>query len=296
MGQADSWDFYRSFLAVVRHGSLSGAARALGLTQPTLGRHVEALEAQLGARLFTRSPGGLLPTEVARALVPQAEAMAAAASALARAAGVARDEVRGLVRITASEVVSGEVLPAILVDLREAHPALDIALVASNRIEDVLRWDVDIAVRMTQPHQGALLARRIGVIGLGLFAHASYLERHAAPGSLEELRGHAVVGFDEGSAYYREIAEAGFGADGMAFALRTDNDLAALAALRAGFGISGCQLPLAARDPALVRVLPEVSLPPLETWVVMHEDLAGLRRTRVVFDALVAGLLGYIGA
>jgi DNA-binding transcriptional LysR family regulator len=295
MAQTESWDTYRSFLAVVRHGSLSAAARALGLTQPTLGRHVQALEARLGTRLFTRSPGGLLPTEVARALVPQAEAMAAAASALARAATGARDEVRGLVRVTASEVVSAEVLPAILRDLRRAHPGLDIALVATNRVEDVLRRDVDVAVRMTQPAQGALLAQPIGKIELGLFAHADYLARHGTPLSPADLRRHALVGFDAGTPYYRSMAEAGFGYTGIEFALRTDSDLTALAALRAGFGITGCQLPLAARDRALVRILPDISLPPLGIWVVMHEDLAGMRRTRVVFDALVTGLRAYVG-
>jgi len=145
------WELYRSFLAVLQEGSLSAAARALGVTQPTIGRHIDALEAALGFALFTRSQHGFKPTEAALALGPHAENLALNAAALLRVAsahGGDGSAVRGTVRISASEVVGAEVLPPILTALRVAHPQLVIELVLSNRIDDLLLRQADIAIRM----------------------------------------------------------------------------------------------------------------------------------------------------
>jgi len=133
------WELYRSFLAVLQEGSLSGAARALGLTQPTVGRHVDALETRLGLVLFTRSQVGLLPTEAARALEPHAQAMHHTAASLERVAQGLGTGVQGTVRISASEVVGAEVLPPILADLSARHPGLKLELVLSNRVQDLVR-------------------------------------------------------------------------------------------------------------------------------------------------------------
>src|SRR3954469_16107377 len=197
------WELYRSFLAVVRAKSLSGAARALSLTQPTLGRHIDALEAAFGASLFTRSQAGLLPTAGAVTLIPHAEAMASAARALARAASGEADEARGAVRIAASEMIGTEVLPDVLTAFREQHPRIEVELVISNRTEDLLRRDADIAVRMVKPTQSALLARRLGTLHLGLHAHPDYLKRHGTPRSLEELQKHPLIGFDSAASLRR---------------------------------------------------------------------------------------------
>jgi DNA-binding transcriptional LysR family regulator len=290
--QAPDWDHYRTFLAVVATGSLSGAARNLGLTQPTIGRHIEALEAALGgAALFTRSPGGLRPTETALALKPHAEAMAHAAEALMRTASGEADAVRGVIRLTASEIIGAEVLPPILTEFREDHPQVSIELVLSNRQEDLLRRQADIAVRMVRPTQEALLARRVGTVGLGLFAHRRYIQKHGEPSSLT-APGHAAIGFDRDPSLVRAVAELGIPSDRDFFAFRSDNDLAQLAALRAGFGVGGCQLGIARRDPNLVQVLPGLGFE-LEMWVVMHEDLKTSRRMRLMFDHLVRTLGEY---
>ncbi|ABM47786.1 bacterial regulatory helix-turn-helix, lysR family protein [Burkholderia mallei NCTC 10247] len=151
MGSEIGWELYRSFLGVLREGSLSGAARALGLTQPTVGRHVAALEAALRVPLFTRSSSGLMPTDVALALRAHAEAMESTADALARAATSFGEDVRGVVRISASDVVGVEVLPPIVARLRQRHPALTVELALTNRVQDLLRREADIAVRMTRP-------------------------------------------------------------------------------------------------------------------------------------------------
>ena len=287
------WEYYRSLLAVLEHGSLSGAARAIGITQPTAGRHIAALERELGVALFIRSQQGLLPTDIALALRPHAQAMADTAALMARAAGSDGPGVAGVVRISASEVVGVEVLPPILARLREKHPALVVELVLSNRVQDLLRREADIAVRMVAPRQERLLMRKIGVIEVGLHAHEDYLARHGEPVAPEELAQHALIGYDTPSALVRSVGGNWQAFSRDRFALCCDSDLAQLALIRAGAGIGGCQVALAAKNPALRRVLPQAFTLPLETWVTMHEDLRASAGCRAVFDALVAGLQSY---
>lgn len=292
-----AWEWYRSLLAVLREGSLTGAARTLGLAQPTIGRHVDALEAQLGQPLFIRSPSGLLPTPAAQALRPFAEAMDTTAAALERAARSQGGGVSGVVRVTASEVVGVEVLPPLLARLREAHPALTVELVLSNRVQDLLRREADIAVRMTAPRQEQLIARKVGTIELALFAHEDYLARRGEPSSLSSLaeEGHTLIGFDQPSPYLRELAQSFPIVDRERFQLRADSDLAQLALIRAGAGIGVCQVPLARREPSLRPVLPDALRIPHDTWLTMHEDLRDSAACQVVFEALVEGLQRHIG-
>lgn len=294
MNQAPSWDHYQTFLAVLREGSLSAAARVLGITQPTVGRHIEALEQALGCQLFIRSSGGLTPTEVATDLRPQAESLEAAAGALQRHATTRGAAVRGTVRVAASDVIGVEVLPPILTALRERQPLLTIELMLSNSVADLMRRDADIAVRMVEPKQKALVARRIGTIKVGLFAHRRYLDRAGTPSSVEALAGHALIGFDRETAAIRSMQRRVPEMRRAVFGLRTDSDIAQLAMVRAGFGIGACQLALAARDDNLVRVLASAFRLDLPTAVVMHEDLRGDRACRAVFDALMDGLQAYL--
>ncbi|GAB7537595.1 LysR family transcriptional regulator [Burkholderia sp. 22PA0099] len=288
-----NWEWYRTFLQVLDTGSLSAAGRAMGIAQPTVGRHIEGLEAALGLTLFTRSVDGYAPTDAARELAPHAAGVAASAAALRRAASGQGDGVRGTVRLTASEVIGVEVLPPILVALREAHPALSIELVLSNRVDDLLHREADIAVRMFRPEQAALVARRAGTIEIGLHAHERYLARCGTPRTLAELKRHTVIGYDRETAFTRAVGGifAPLGRDDFAFS--ADSDLAQLAAIRAGFGIGFCQAGLAARDPALRRVLRRAVSMPLQTWVAMHEDLRRSARCMAAFTALAEGLAAY---
>lgn len=295
-----SWDFYRTFLAVLRLGSLSAAARELGLTQPTVGRHIDALEQAVGYQLFTRSQQGLLPTDPALALKPYAENLAATTAAMQRLASGEFGAVRGTVRISASDVVGVEVLPPILAALQDEHPGLELELSLSDSLEDLLRREADIAVRMTSPAQEALVARHIGDIPLGLYAHRRYLERHGTPENAEGLLAHRLIGFDRRSAFVRAAADrirtsapAFPDLERIRWSYRADSNLAQLAAIRAGAGIGICQVGIARRDPDLVRVLPDIFQLPLDTWVAMHENLKSSPRWRVTFDALVKGLLKY---
>lgn len=290
MSDEPDWRLYQSFLAVVDEGSLSGAARRLGLTQPTLARHIDALEAAVGTGLFLRTQRGLSPTEAALGLAPYARTIAANAAAFLRAASAGAGRVEGTVRISASEAIGVGLLPPILSRLRRDHPALSLELSLTDTVDDLLRREADIAVRNAAPDQDVLLARRLPPIRLGLFAHRDYLARRGTPATAAELAGHDLIGFDRETPFIRALASRLPQFRRADFALRVDSNLAQMAAIAAGMGIGFCQAGLARRDPALVAVLPETVGVDMETWVLMHEDLKSSARCRAVFDALVAGL------
>jgi len=285
------WENQRAFLAVLREGSLSAAARALNVVQPTVRRRLDALERSIGVALFTRSPSGLSPTDAARELGAHAETMAAAADAFARAASADTDAAFGTVRITASDVMGAEVLPSVLAELQEAQPGLVFELSLTNRTEDLLRHEADIAVRMVRPTQAAVVATHVGAVRLGLFAKAAYLEKHGTPRALEELGRFALIGPDRETGVLRALQ--GLDLSREMFSCRADNQLAQLGAIRAGLGIGICQKALARRDPSLVPVLAELFSHDLETWVTMHEDLRRVRRVRATFAHLVQALSAY---
>ena len=286
-----AWDLYRSFLAVLRLGSLSAAARSLGLTQPTIGRHIASLQRALGGRaLFTRSQIGLLPTDAAHKLRPHAEDMAAAAAAFVRTGSANVEEMGGVVRLAAAEVLGVEVLPAILSDFRAEFPAIAIELSLSNQIADLLRRDADIAVRMVRPQQKALLAKRVGKLALGFFAHRRYLERCGYPDRLEDLPAQTLIGFDRTPPLGDFLKSVPMPVTREMFAFRCDNDLAQLAALRAGFGIGVCHTGIARRDPNLLPLFSKQFKIDLEVWIVMHSDLRRNSRMRALFDYLAVRL------
>jgi len=221
--------------------------------------------------------------------------MASAASALSRAAsGEAREE-RGAVRITASEMVGAEVLPPLLSEFRRQHPRIDVELVLSNRADDLLRREADIAVRMVKPTQSALLAKKLGSLRLGLHAHPRYLAAHGAPRNLEELRAHAMIGFDTNTSLRRIPKGLAGVVSRELFAFRCDSDLGQYAALRAGFGVGFCQVALARRD-GLTPILQGVLEVELGVWLVMHKDLKSSRRVRLMFEHLDVALGAYIAS
>jgi DNA-binding transcriptional LysR family regulator len=292
--RAPDWEELRTFGEVMRDGSLSGAARRLGLTQPTVGRRMDALETALGVALFARSPRGLAPTQAARDLLPHVDAMAAASAALTRAAaGEARGD-RGVVRVTASEIIGGEVLPPILARFRANYPEIEIELALSNRNEDLSRRDADIAVRMVRPRQAVLRARRIGMTRIGLYAHRDYLARFGAPAKLADLSNRHLIGYDTESLAFRAAGAFAQALKRSDFVFRCDNDLAQLAALRAAVGIGGVQENIARRTPELVRLFAKEFSPALEIWLTAHEDVAATPRVRNMIGALAEGLTDFV--
>ncbi|WMT90949.1 LysR family transcriptional regulator [Pelagibacterium sp. H642] len=287
MSSSISWDDQRIFLAVLETGSLSAAARRLGLSHPTVRTRIEALEHALGAVLFTRSVNGLTPTETAEALRETARTMALASDLFVRQASAPHGEIAGTVRISVPEMMGVEVVPPMLRTLREKHPRLRVELSLSNAQADILAHEVDLAVRTVAPRQGALVARKVAAIPIGLFASPDYIARRGMPETLNDLAEHDLIGPDRSRSDIT-IAE-GLGPQFSLdrFVLRTDSHPAQVAAARAGVGIAVCQVPLGEADLRLVRVIPDFSIHLLDTWVVTHENLSRVPRIRAVFDHLV---------
>ncbi|GAA5179653.1 LysR family transcriptional regulator [Niveibacterium umoris] len=283
------WDLIRAFLAVVDAGSLTAAAGALATSQPTLSRQIAQLEQQTGAALFERTTRGLSLTEAGDALVEPARRMQAAAQALALAAAGRAQTLAGTVRLTASEMMSAHVLPPILVQLRAAHPEIEIELVASNRVDNLLAREADIAIRMVRPDQGSLVTRHVADYPIGFYAHADYLKGRA-PVTPDNFAEHDWVGLDQSPQLIDGFRSAGFNIDRHFFAFRCDNNIVGWEAVRAGMGIGITMQRVAERDPQLVRLLQEFPLPSLPVWLTAHRELRGSPRMRIVFDALAEAL------
>ncbi|WP_417723626.1 LysR family transcriptional regulator [Salipiger sp.] len=292
MNNRISWDDQRLFLAVLDEGSLSGAARRLGLSHPTVRARIDALEAALGTVLFTRSARGLAPTDVALALRDSARRMALASEEFLRQASAPAGEAAGRVRLSVPEFMGVEVVPAMLRPLRDSHPGLVVELALSNARADLLGREVDLAVRTVAPEQEALVARRVAEIPLGFFAARDYLARRGRPGSVADLAAHDLIGPDRSLPDLEVAARLAPDLGPARFVLRTDSHPAQIAAARAGIGIAVIQVPAGERDPVLSRVLPEVTVARLGVWIVTHGDLRRVPRVRAVFDALVAGYSG----
>ncbi len=294
MSRSVTWDDQRAFLAVLEEGSLSGAARHMGVAQPTVRARIEALERALGTMLFTRSVNGLTPTEQARELGESARAMARASDAFVRAASAGLGETGGVVRLSVSEFVGIEVLPPMLAGLRERHSGLVVEVALSNALADLLEQEADIAVRMHPPQHAALVARKVGAIPLGLFAHADYLARRGQPKTSDDLLMHDLIGSDRARTDIQLASTLHPDLGRERFVVRTDSHPAQLAAARAGLGIAVVQRPVGLADPFLRAVLPAITVASLDTWIVTHENLRGLPRVRAVFDYLVEAFTLFI--
>ncbi|MBL9054597.1 MAG: LysR family transcriptional regulator, partial [Tabrizicola sp.] len=233
------WTLIRSFVAVADAGSLSGAARATGISQPTLGRHVQAAEAALQVQLFTRVAQGLQLTESGQALLPSARAMAQAAAELALAAKAQGTGIAGTVRLTASRVVAHYLLPPILARLRAEEPGIEIDLVPSDTTENLLFGEADIALRMYRPKQPDLVARHLGDLPLGLYAAKAYLDRRGRPETLDDLMKLDFIGQDRMDQIIRVMAGLGMRVDRSFFPVRCDDPLTYHELVRAGAGLGG---------------------------------------------------------
>ena len=287
------WSLMQTFLAVAETGSLSAAARQLGLSQPTLGRKVREIEEVLGAELFRRHAKGLALTPVGQAMLGPAQAMRDAAG---RVTLVAAGEDRGLsgpVRITASVVVSHFLLPEVLARFRREEPGISIDLVASDSSENLLFREADIAVRMYRPGQLDVVTRHVADMAMGIYAARSYLDQAGVPTTEEDLLALDWVGFDRNEMIIRGMAEAGWRVSRDFFKLRTDDQAGYWQLVRAGGGVGIMQQAIGAPDPGLTQLLPEMPLPKLPVWLTAHEEVRRVPRVARVWEALVAAFSAY---
>ncbi|WP_425040303.1 LysR family transcriptional regulator [Primorskyibacter sp. S187A] len=288
------WSLVESFLAVAEEGSLSAAARRLGLAQPTVGRQVRQLEAQLGFALFDRQPRGLRLTDKGGDLLGPARAMQAAASQLALAAAGASDELAGTVRITASVFTAQHALPQLIAEMRRDLPEIQIELVPNDSSENLLFREADIALRMYRSEQLEIVTRRVGDLRLGLYAARSYLDRVGYPETLEEVMALDWVGYDRSEMMINGMRDAGFNVSRDWFAVRCDQHAVYHQLLRAGCGVGFSQAVVTEADPQMVRLVPELPIPPLPLWLAAHETVRRVPRVALVWERLQHGLARYV--
>ena len=290
------WALVKSFLAVLDAGSLTGAARRTGSQQPTLSRHMAELEAQLGTPLFERTGRGVQPTAAALAIVDAARQMEHGAEALARTLAGQRSQTTGTVRITTSMVAATYLLPPVLAALHRQEPGIQLELLASNQITNLLRREADIAVRMVRPEQTSLVARKLGSVGIGAYAHERYLQRAGTPREPTELARHTLIGYATD-----DLIERGFAAMGMAlkrehFSIRTDDQVAYGRLVAEGAGIGFVAHYNVAHWPGVRRVLSQMAIPPLPCWLAVHREIRSSKVVRRVYDFLAEALPGALNA
>ena len=280
------WALVKSFLAVLDAGSLMGAARSLGAQQPTLGRHVAELEAQLGLPLFERTGRGVTATAAALGIVDAARQMQIAAESLQRSVAATRDATSGKVRITTSTVAASYLLPPVLARLHAAEPGISIELVASNQLSNLLRREADIAVRMVRPAQSSLVAKKLADLPIVAAAHKAYLRSAPPLKQPQDLFDHRLIGYDRDDTIERGFARLGFAIPHELFALRTDDQLAYGRLVAAGAGVGFVAHYNLRHWPGVQRVLPLLQIPALPCWLAVHREIRGNRIVRRVYDFL----------
>ena len=284
------WALVKSFLAVLDAGSLMGAARQLGAQQPTLSRHIAELESQLEAPLFERTGRGVTPTAAALAIADAARQMQAGADTLGHALAGRRDATTGTVRISTSEVAAVWLLPPVLAALQAEEPGIQIELIASNALTNLLRREADIAVRMVRPTQTSLIARKLGEVAIVAAAHDSYLARAGTPRVPADLLQHRLIGYDRDDGLLRGFAAMGHAVTRGNFALRTDNHVAYGRLVAAGAGIGFVAAYNLAHWPGVQPLLPMLKIPPLPCWLAVHREIRSNRVVRRVYDYLAEAI------
>lgn len=284
------WNQLKAFLETAETGSLSAAARKLGLTQPTLSRQVAAIEQRMGVTLFERVGKSMVLTPTGLDLLEHARAMGAAAEALGLAATGRSQAVGGVVSVSASDAVAAMLLPPLVKQLREQEPGIAVEVIPSNALSDLLRREADIAVRHVKPEQPELIARFIREATAHFYASEAWVKTHGHPRSAEDAAHLPFVGSDRQGRYLAYLRMHGLNVSEANFSCYADHTVAHWALVQQGLGIGAMMEEIARDTPGMVRVLDD--LPPIRfpVWLVTHRELRTSRRIRVVFEALAEGL------
>lgn len=283
------WNRTRAFLVTADEGSFSAAARALGSTQPTVGRQVAALEEDLGVTLFERVGRGLQLTATGLELVEHVRTMADAALRFSRVAAGQSLSLDGPVRISAGEIIAAHYLPEMVMQIRSQHPGIQIEIIGSNEVSDLSRREADIAIRNFRPSQPDLVARKVRDDVGYFYATPDYLASIGEPATLEALTGAEFVAFfpDEFIGFLNAL---GLPLERRNLAYVSPNQHVQWALVTRGAGIGVMMGEIGDADPRVVRVLPEALQVPVPMWLTSHREVRTSRRVRVVFDALAEAL------
>jgi DNA-binding transcriptional LysR family regulator len=284
------WTHLRAFLSTAETGSLSAAARALCLTQPTLSRQVAALEDQLGVMLFERVGRRLDLTDAGRELLPHARDMGLAAERVALSASGQRSEISGQVRITASDITAAMFLPSVVATLRKIAPQLTIDVIASNDIQDLMRREADIAIRHQRPDQPDLVARLVLDAVGHFYAAKSYLDKRGRPTSRAELASHDWVSFGDANRMAEYLVAMDIPLTVDVFKSSSENGLVSWELARAGLGICPMDDYVAASAPDMEAVMHDDLHVTFPIWLVTHREIHTSPRIRLVYDLLAEAI------
>lgn len=286
------WNQLKAFLETAEMGSLSAAARKLGLTQPTLSRQVAAIEQSMGVTLFERVGKAMALTPTGLDLLEHARAMGSAAEALSLAATGRSTSVGGLVSVSATDVVAAYLLPPLVQRLREQEPGIAIEVISSNALSDLQRREADIAIRHVKPEQPDLIARLIRQAAAHFYASEDWVKAHGHPRSAADAANLTFVGADRSGQFLGFLRAHGLPVTEANFSCYADHSVAHWSLVRHGMGIGAMMDDVALETPGIVRVLNEVPPVHFPIWLVSHRELRTLRRIRVVFEVLAQGLAG----
>lgn len=284
------WNQVRAFLATAEEGSLSAAARALGLAQPTLGRQVLALEAHLGVTLFERAGRGLVLTPSGRDLLDHVRAMGEAATRIALLAAGQAEGVAGKVCISASDAMATYVLPDLMVDLCNAAPEIHFEILATNSLSDLLRREADIAIRHQRPTEPDLVTRLVREGQGGLYAAPAFFRRYGRPKTVEDLKSLPFIGMTDPARMAKELTQFGLPLSPQNFRIYSENMVAGWELVRRGLGIGIMSDDIARKTPGVEQVVPLFPAIPVQTWLTTHRDVHTSKRIRIVFDFLAEAL------
>tara|TARA_R110002110_G_scaffold394755_1_gene608980 strand:+ start:2946 stop:3839 length:894 start_codon:yes stop_codon:yes gene_type:complete len=284
------WNQVRAFLATAEEGSLSAAARALGLAQPTLGRQVSTLEARLGVTLFERAGRRLLLTQSGQDLLEHVRAMAEAATSLALTAEGRATQIQGTVRISATDVMAAYILPDIIADLCAAQPQITIEVLATNALSDLLRREADIAIRHVRPEAPDLVARLVSQDKGLIYAAPAFLRRYGHPRTPADLADLPLVGLAEPETMARELHRLGLPVSADKIRAFSQNGVFGWELVRKGVGYGVMSDTIARRTQGVSQILPDFPPIPVQNWLTTHRELHTSRRIRVVFDFLAKAL------
>ena len=280
------WNRARAFLVTAEEGSLSAAARALGMTQPTLGRQVSALEEELSVVLFERVGLGLELTPTGLDLLEHVRSMGEAASRVSLTASGQSQNIEGTVCISASEVFSVFLLPPIIAKLHKLEPKISIEIIATNETSDLRKREADIALRNFRPTQPELIAKKIKDVSARLYATSGYLNSINNPTSVDDLEQASFISFDNTGMLMNELNKRGMNLTKKNFSLLSENYLVHWELVKQGLGIGIMPEEIADADPLVQQVLPKLEAITFPIWLTTHRELNTSRRVRMVFDLL----------
>ncbi len=280
------WQLLQSFSVIVETGSLSGAARSMNVSQPTLSRHLSVLEKKLGERLFLRTSEGMSLTPVGESFYGDVQRMAESAARLKYFDVSQSEPLSGTVRISASQITATYLLPAMLTELHQIAPKLSIEVVSSDDTHNLIRREADIAVRMYRPTQRDIFVKKAAEFGLGVFASSRYLEQRGHPTTFHDLKDHDVIGYDRSSLIIDGFKQIGMTIDREFFTFRCDDQVVCWNMVKAGYGIGFMQVGIGEQEPDLVRIEPDIDVGTIPVWLAAHKELKTSPRVRATFDHL----------